>query len=73
MEGRRVDEERQPMTRDPVPAAQAGQSDLHQQERHMPDTRYPRSVEGVIRIIAVVSIALNLRKIIYTFVFFLSQ
>jgi hypothetical protein len=43
-----AEEERQPMTRD---AGQTVQPDV-QPQRQMPDTSYPRSVEGILRIIA---------------------
>ena len=57
-----AEEERQPMTRD---AVQTVQPDLQQHQRHVPDTSYPRSVEGILRIVAAVKLA---RARIYTMV-----
>ena len=53
MEGRGAENERQPMNRD----ARGGPEEQQpgQNGGGVPDTRYPRSIEGIIRIVSVVS------------------
>lgn len=53
------DEERQPVNRES--AAQAEPANLPQ--HRIPDTRYPRSLEGILRIVEVVRILLAKHKV----------